>query len=75
VPIAKITGHGLVAIALSVGVLWGCVICDHFQRQSAMEERTRVMREVRRMQLPVHPVPVSEPSPLLLPRRPHVTAG
>jgi hypothetical protein len=74
VPIAKITGHGLAAIAFSVAILWGCVICEHFQRQNAMEERARVMREVRRMQVPVRSVPVSDPSPLV-PRRLHVTAG
>ena len=73
-PIAKITGHGLAAIAFSVGLLWGCVICEHFERQRAVQERARVMREVRRMQGPAHPVPVSAPSPLL-PRRLHVTAG
>jgi hypothetical protein len=73
-PIARITRKGLAAIAFSVGLLWGCVICEHFQRQSAVQERARVLREVRRMQGPVHPVPVSDPSPLV-PRRLHVTAG
>ena len=73
-PIAKITGQGLAAIALSVALLWGCVACEHFQRQNAVQERVRVLREVRRMQAPVHPVPVSDPSPLV-PHRLHVTAG
>jgi hypothetical protein len=73
-PIVKITGQGLAAIAFSVGLLWGCVACEHFQRQSAVEERVRVLREVRRLRGPARPVPVSAPSPLL-PRRPHVAAG
>jgi hypothetical protein len=72
--IAKITKQGLAAIAFSVGVLWGCVVCEHFQRESAIEERVRVMREVRRLQGPVRQVPVSDPSPLV-PHRLHVTAG
>jgi hypothetical protein len=33
-----------------------------------------VLREVRRLRGPAHPVPVSDPSPLV-PRRPHVAAG
>jgi hypothetical protein len=73
-PIAKSTGQGLAAIALSVGLLWGCVLIEHLQRTSAVQERSRVMREVRRMQIPARPVPVSDPSPLV-PRRLHVTAG
>jgi hypothetical protein len=73
-PIAKITKRGLGAIAFSVGLLWGCVVCEHVQRERAIAERTRVLREVRRRQGPARPVPVSAPSPLV-PRRPHVTAG
>ena len=73
-PIAKITGQGLAAIALSVGLLWGCVIWERVERQNAIEERARVLREVRRGLGPAHPVPVSDPHPLVH-RRPHVAAG
>ena len=73
-PIAKITRQGLAAMAFSVALLWGCIFCEHIQRENAIMERARVLREVRRVQGPARQVPVSAPSPLL-PRRPHVTAG
>jgi hypothetical protein len=73
-PIAKITGQGLAAIACSVGILWSCVILQQVAQRDAFRERTRVMREVRQMQERQRPVPVSAPS-LLVPRRSHVTAG
>lgn len=73
-PIAKITGQGLAAIACSVALLWGCVIGENLQRRDAMQERERVVREVRLLQRRVRSVPVSDPSPLV-PSRPHVAAG
>ena len=73
-PIAKITGQGLAAIACSVCLLWTCVIAEQVARRNAATERMMVMREVQRLQNQQRPVPVSNPSPLL-PRRPHVTAG
>ena len=74
-PIAKITGQGLAAIACSVGLLWGCLIVDHVARRSAVRERARVVREVRRMQQPSpQPSPVSAPAPFVR-HRLHVSAG
>ena len=74
-PIAKITGQGLSAIAASVALLWGCVIGEQMQRRDAYSERERVVREVRLMQQNrLHPMPVSAPVPFQ-PHRPHVTAG
>ena len=73
-PIAKITGPGLAAIACSVALLWGCVFVEQSAHRNAVTERMLVMREVERLQQRQHPVPVSNPSPLLR-HRPHVTAG
>ena len=73
-PIAKITGQGLAAIACSVALLWGCIIGENLERRSAYQERDRVVREVRLLQRQPRSVPVSDPSPLT-PRRPHVAAG
>lgn len=71
-PIAKITGQGLAAIACAVGLLWTCVVAERVAHTAAVAERTRVIREVREMQQ--RTVPVSDPSPLVR-HRPHVTAG
>lgn len=72
-PVAKITGQGLAAIACSVGLLWSCVIAQRIAWQNASSERVRVIREVRQLQQQ-RTVPVSDPSPLVR-RRPHLTAG
>jgi hypothetical protein len=72
-PLAKITGPGLGAIACSVGLLWSCVIAQQVAQRHASTERARVIREVRELQRQ-RTVPVSDPSPLVR-RRPHVTAG
>ncbi len=45
-PIAKITGQGLVAIGFSVALLWGCVIGQRQMARQAYVERVRVMREI-----------------------------
>ena len=73
-PIAKITGQGLAAIACSVGLLWGCVLFGQAAQRNAFSERARVIREVRELQQRLHPEPVSTPS-VFAPRRPHVSAG
>ena len=61
-PIAKITGQGLAAIACSVGLLWGCIIIDHVKRRDAVSERARVVREVQQMQRRQRSEPASAPS-------------
>ena len=73
-PIAKITGQGLSAIACSVGLLWTCVIFQQVTLRNAVTERARVLREVQQLQQRQRPLPVSAPS-VFAPRRPHVTAG
>ena len=45
-PIMKITGQGLSAIALSVALLWGCIISERVTARQAFAERAKVLREV-----------------------------
>lgn len=72
-PIAKITGQGLAGIALSVGLLWGCVVVEQVKHRDAVSERARVVREVRQMRLQ-RSEPVAAPSPFTR-KRMRVTAG
>jgi hypothetical protein len=73
-PIARITGQGLAAIAVSVGVLWGCVVLEKVNQRNAVVDRIRVVREVRQMQQRYRSLPASAPAPFSR-QRPHVTAG
>jgi len=66
-PIAKITGQGLAAIALSVALLWGCLIGERVMMRQAVLERARVMQQVFRGQRRRHTEPVAAPSPLKRP--------
>jgi hypothetical protein len=61
VPVARITGQGLAAIALSVGLLWGCVIADRLTMRRAWEERARVLRDIERLRTDRLQVPASVP--------------
>jgi hypothetical protein len=73
-PIAKITGQGLFAIALSVALLWGCLIGERVTLRRACAERALVLRDLERMQRRQGSRTVSAP----VPRIPHpgrVTAG
>ena len=48
--IAKITGPGLAAIAVSVALLWGCLIGERVMVRRASTERALVMRDLQRLQ-------------------------
>jgi hypothetical protein len=65
-PIAKITGQGLGAIALSVGLLWGCLIGERVLRQRASADEIRSRQQIELLQRGRHQ-PVASP----LPQRPH----
>ena len=68
--IAKISGQGLTAIALSVALLWGCVVSEHLIVQHANLEASRVLQEIRMMRLRrSHPIPVSLPVRQVSPTR------
>jgi hypothetical protein len=45
-PIVKITGQGIVAIALSVALLWACWIATRITVNRSLTERARVFRDL-----------------------------
>jgi hypothetical protein len=73
-PIAKITGQGLSAIALSVALLWGCVIGERVTARRAFSERAKVLRDISRMRRRERSQPVSAPAPFI-PHRARMAAG
>ena len=73
-PVAKISGQGLCAIACSVALLWGCLIGERVMLRNAATERVKVLREMEYMQKKPRPTPVSAPMPAAL-RRTLVTVG
>jgi hypothetical protein len=73
-PIAKITGQGLAAIALSVALLWGCFIGERLTVKHATARQDRVMRELQQLQRNRRMEPVSEPAPVV-PHPERVTLG
>jgi hypothetical protein len=60
-PIAKITGQGLAAIALSVALLWACLVGERMTLNKAVVRRAQVMRELKRMQIRHQTQPASIP--------------
>ena len=73
-PIARITGQGLAAIALSVALLWACFIGERLMLRNAIDQRTQLMRELHRMQRDRRAQPASAPTPRG-PHRTRVTMG
>jgi hypothetical protein len=65
-PIAKITGQGLAAIAFSVALLWACFIGERLLVRQSIEQRAELMRELRQMRHDRRAQPVSAP---ILPAR------
>jgi len=63
-PIAKITGQGLYAMAFSVALLWSCLIGERVMVQRAVAERTRVLHEIEQLQRQRRPIPVTAPTPI-----------
>lgn len=77
-PIVKITGQGIAAIALSVALLWACWIATRVTNDRTMTERARVLRDLERMQRRQQPQPASTPASTPLRHRTHlsgITAG
>jgi hypothetical protein len=62
-PIAKITGQGLAAIALSVALLWACFIGERLLVRETLQRQAQVMRELHQMQRDHRTEPVSAPVP------------
>lgn len=65
--IAKLTGQGLTAIAVSVALLWGCLVGERLLLQRANAEASRTMYELRVMRLQRNAHPVASPA-LKIPR-------
>ena len=68
-PVAKITGQGLFAIACSVALLWGCLVGEQVMLRHATTERVKVFREMEHLQHKPRPTPVSAPGPAASRRR------
>lgn len=62
-PVAKITGQGLSAIALSVALLWACLIGERGMVRQAEVQRAQALEGIRRLRRQVEPQPVSTPTP------------
>jgi hypothetical protein len=73
-PIVKITPHGLSAIALSVALLWGCLIGERVVARQAFSERAKVLRDISRIHRRQRTQPASVPAPFLR-HRTRVAAG
>jgi len=63
--IGKITRPGLAGIAVSVALLWGCLIGERCVVQQATIERARALSNIERLRHGRRPQPVSVPGPLL----------
>ena len=72
--IAKITKTGLAGMAVSVAVLWGCLISERYVVQRAGMERARALYNLERLRQGRQPQPVSMPRPVL-PERPTTALG
>lgn len=59
--IAKITGPGLAALAVSVSLLWGCLITERTLTQRAWREQARVLHELELLRQRQRSEPVAIP--------------
>lgn len=73
-PIVKITGQGLSAIALSVALLWACWMQEQRVTRQASAERVRVLRDLQNLQR-VAPKPAWVPFPNVPPPAVRTSAG
>ena len=62
-PVAKITGQGLCAIACSVALLWACLVGEQMIVRHAALERVKVLREIEQLQRRPRHTPVRTPLP------------
>jgi hypothetical protein len=65
VAIAKITRTGLAAMAVSVALLWGCLISERYVVQRAGLVRARALYNLERLREGHQPQPVSAPGRVL----------
>ena len=74
-PVAKITGQGLSAIALSVALLWGCLIDERVLVRRASEQRIQIIRQIEQLQRNLHPRPSTSPFHSTGHRHPMIAVG
>ena len=73
-PIARITTPGLTAMAVSVVLLWSCLIAERIMVRTAVRDETRVLREMNLLRQRQRSLPADEPTPQR-PRRPRAVEG
>ncbi len=61
--IVRITGSGLSAIALSVALLWTCLLGERMMMRDARRENARILSELRTLQR--RTTPAAAPAPRL----------
>jgi len=61
IPLTKITGQGLCAIAALVGILWGCLLVDRLTVSRARADGYQALSEIRSLQLKKHIAPAAVP--------------
>ena len=68
-PIARITTSGLAAMAMSVLLLWSCLIAERLTSRNAARDERRVLREMNMLRQRQRSVPADVPT-LQPPTRP-----
>jgi len=63
VAIVKITRTGLAGMAVSVALLWGCLISERYVVERAGLERAQALYQLERLRQGRQPQPVSLPRP------------
>ena len=59
--LAKITRPGLVAIAVLVAILWGCIITERYLLRDSKMETYRALRNIRYLKFKRRVEPASQP--------------
>jgi len=68
----RITGPGLVTIAILTCILWGCIFIEQRTLTHARAEAYRALSEIRALQLKKHIVPAATPAQPPRPARPEI---
>jgi len=72
-PLIKITGQGLISIAVLTGLLWSCVIVENLTVQRARANAYQALQQIRALQLKKRITPAKLPT--LQPRRASSSVG
>jgi hypothetical protein len=63
VTIGKITLPGLAGMAVTVALLWGCLISERLIVRQAANEQARALRDIQRLRQRLQSQPASTPVP------------